>query len=399
MLMEIYEPAEDSYLLRKHIRDYALGRVLDMGTGSGIQALEAMSCPNVREVVAVDINPQAVSELNKEIKEKNYRKIKAVKSDLFENVQGKYHLIIFNPPYLPQDKGIEDWALYGGEKGWEILERFFQEAANYLLPEGVVLLLFSTLTNKDKIEEILTKQLFEFKQIDAEKLAFEELLVYEVKKGKLLRELEARNLENITYFTQGKRGVIYTATQDKSGLIKTHFAKKEITKVAIKIRRPESKAEGRIENEAKWLKKLNQLGIGPKLLFSTENYLVYKFVEGEFILDWFKGKNKEEMLLVIINVLKQCREIDKLNVSKEEMHHPQKHILVSDKVTMLDFERCNETDKPKNVTQFVEFLSRMKDDLQDFKWDVNMLRDLSREYKDTYSEESFRDILGYLSSS
>jgi len=395
--MEIYEPAEDSYLLQKQIRNYALGRVLDMGTGSGIQALEAMGCPNVREVVAVDINPQVVVELNKEIKEKHYRKIKAVKSDLFENVEGKYHLIIFNPPYLPQDQGIEDWALYGGEKGWELSERFFHKTADYLLAEGVILFLFSTLTDKKKIDEIITRQLFEFKQIDSEKLAFEELFVYEIKKGKLLRELEAHNIENLNYFAQGKRGVIYTGTQDKSRFIKTHFAKKELVKVAVKIRRVDSKAEGRIENEAKWLKKLNKLGIGPRLLFSAEDYLVYEFVEGEFILDWLKRKNKGEVFSVILNVLKQCRELDKLNVNKEEMHHPQKHILIGDKVTMLDFERCNETDKPKNVTQFVEFLSRIIGDLQCIKWDVNVLRDLSREYKDTYAEESFQGILSYLS--
>jgi methylase of polypeptide subunit release factors len=46
--MAIYEPQEDSFLLQKVLKEYAFGRVLDMGTGSGIQALTAMRFPNVR---------------------------------------------------------------------------------------------------------------------------------------------------------------------------------------------------------------------------------------------------------------------------------------------------------------------------------------------------------------
>src|SRR3989338_8564059 len=102
--MSIYEPAEDSYLLQSCIRQYAIGRVLDVGTGSGIQAITAASSPQVREVVAIDLNEEAIERL----KEQNIPKIRPIVSDLFENVSGKFDLIIFNPPYLPQDEGIED---------------------------------------------------------------------------------------------------------------------------------------------------------------------------------------------------------------------------------------------------------------------------------------------------
>ena len=39
--MEVYEPREDSLIVKVHIKDYAKGRVLDIGTGSGILAEEA----------------------------------------------------------------------------------------------------------------------------------------------------------------------------------------------------------------------------------------------------------------------------------------------------------------------------------------------------------------------
>ena len=73
--MDIYEPREDSFLLQSLIKEHAFGRVLDMGTGSGIQALKAAESKQVVEVVAVDINPKAIEQLNQLIKEQKIRKI------------------------------------------------------------------------------------------------------------------------------------------------------------------------------------------------------------------------------------------------------------------------------------------------------------------------------------
>jgi len=397
--MEIYEPREDSYLLQKYVRAYAYGRVLDMGTGSGIQALAAMENPDVLDVLAVDINQDAVNSLKDKIKNERLRKISVLHSDLFGNVFGKFNLILFNPPYLPMDKDIDDPALYGGKKGWEISEKFFMQASKFLAHDGIILFLFSSLTNKDKIDNILKQNLFQHKLLETQKLPFEELHVYEVAKTSLLRELESKGIENIHYFAEGKRGVIYTGIQDKSKLVKTHFpSKKDVVKAAIKVKKEESKAEGRIRNEAEWLKRLNRENISPKLLFYNEDYLVYKFVEGQFILDWIEENKKEEIKRVLRDLLQQCYIMDKLNVNKEEMHHPLKHIIVdqNNNPTLIDFERCHQTDKPQNTTQFVEFICRTEKELKTkgFNFSVDGLRELAKEYKDTYDKKVFDEILG-----
>ena len=197
--MDIYQPAEDSYLLQKYVQKHAFGRVLDLGTGSGIQALTAVERKDVREVVAVDLNEKAIKELKKEISQKKIRKITVKKSDLFSNVKDKFDTIIFNPPYLPQDKVgnelIEDPALYGGKHGWEISEKFFSEVNDYLVANGKILFLFSSLTNKEKIEEIISQNLLEFKELEKQKLPmFETLYVYLIEKSKVLRELESNIL-------------------------------------------------------------------------------------------------------------------------------------------------------------------------------------------------------------
>ena len=399
--MDIYQPAEDSYLLQKFIRNYALGRVLDVGSGSGIQALTAIESPIVREVVSIDINKKAVDNLQREIDKKKLRKIKVIKSDLFENVEGSFNLIVFNPPYLPQDKingkVIVDQALYGGVKGWEVSERFFKNLSKYLSHDGVCLFLFSSLTNKNKIEEIISDHLFEFKELDKKKLAFETLYVYGIEKGKLLRELEARFITDIEYLTHGKRGNIFTGIIDRSKLVKTYFPKKKnLVKVAIKVKRKESKAIGRIENEVKWLKLLDRKGIGPRLMFSTESYFVYRFIEGEFILDWIKRNDGKEIVKVLRDLLEQCFVLDKVGINKEEMHHPHKHILVTEKneAILLDFERCHQTEKPGNVTQFVEFICRIRKELvkKGFKIDVKELRGLAKEYKEVYQRSVLENI-------
>jgi release factor glutamine methyltransferase len=402
--MEVYEPREDSYLLQEFVREHAFGRVLDVGTGSGIQALTAAESVKVREVIAIDINETAIEELKQKVK--LIKKVKPRQSDLFSEVEGQFDTIIFNPPYLPQDKVgneiIEDPSLYGGKKGWEISERFFNEVSKHLVPGGKILFLFSTLTNKKKIEEMIENNLLKFEEVGSKKLAFEELFVYLVEKGKVLRNLEINYVENIKYFTHGKRGNIFTGIIDRNKFVKTHLSsKKDLMKVAIKVKRKESTAVERIDNEIRWLKILNKKGIGPRLLFYGENYLVYEFVEGEFILDWLKDKRKEQIEMVLINVLRQCFIMDELKVNKEEMHRPHKHILISDfgGVVLLDFERCIKSDKPKNVTQVVEFFSRISKELWEkgFEVKVSELRELAKEYKKDLSKESFERIVKYIS--
>tara|TARA_Y100000310_G_C20641706_1_gene794319 strand:- start:315 stop:821 length:507 start_codon:yes stop_codon:yes gene_type:complete len=164
----IYEPQEDSYLLQKWVRKFSSGKVLDMGTGSGLQGMTASESAD--SVLCVDINPEAVEYVKK-------KGLEVIQSDLFENVAGKFDLIIFNPPYLPED--LEEpadsrLATTGGKKGSELLERFLKDAKEYLVDDGMILVLVSSLTGK---AEDLFKE-YDYKLLDSEKLFFEELFVY-----------------------------------------------------------------------------------------------------------------------------------------------------------------------------------------------------------------------------
>ncbi len=400
--MAIYQPAEDSYLLQKYVRRYALGRVLDLGTGSGIQALTAMTNPNTQFILAVDIDEEAIQALQEKIKRERLRKVQVQPSDLFSTVSGQFNLIIFNPPYLPQDKGaggkkIEDKTIYGGKKGWELSQKFLEQAAKHLYPDGKILLLFSSLTDKDKIDEIIEKNMFTSQELDWQKLSFETLHLYLIEKSPLRRELEKKGVEEIKYFTHGKRGNIFTGIMDWSKFIKKYIpAKKDLVKVAIKVKRKESQALQRMENETKWLTILNEQGIGPHLLFSGEGYLVYEFVEGDYLLDWIEDHSAPEIQHLIQQILQQLYLLDQLGINKEELHRPQKHILVTklNQSILLDFERCHEATKIQNVSQFAEFLCRAREELE--KRGVlisSTIRTLAQTYKQQPTLEQFHNLL------
>jgi|SRR3989338_4059515 len=180
--METYQPAEDSYLLSETLKEYLknkkLIKILDMGSGSGIQA---QTCKELgfKNILCADINQEAVDYLKS-------KKLKSIKSDLFSNIkkQEKFDLIIFNPPYLPEDKlEPEDSRTNttAGKKGCEIIIKFLKQAKSHLLKEGVILLLFSSFSQPEIIKKQAKDLGYNLKQLSSKKLFFEELFVYEIK--------------------------------------------------------------------------------------------------------------------------------------------------------------------------------------------------------------------------
>lgn len=173
----IYEPAEDSYLLEKEVRKFCKGKkVLDMGTGSGIQAL-AVKEGGALSVLACDIDIGAVNELKK-------KGINAVLSDLFFGIgRKKFDLIVFNPPYLPEDKreDIESARnTSGGKKGDEIIIRFLESAGKHLNTGGIILLVVSSLTPKNRILSVLLREGFKKEVIARKKMFMESLEVWKI---------------------------------------------------------------------------------------------------------------------------------------------------------------------------------------------------------------------------
>ena len=165
---DVYEPAEDSYLLAKWVEKFSKGKkVLDVGTGCGIQAIVAAKS-GAKEVVGIDKNPKAVENAKLNAKENNVD-CNFFVSDLFSDVKEKFDLIVFNPPYLPTEKeeklgGEINLAFDGGESGRETIDRFLKQYKRFLNKGGFALLLESSLSG-------IKGEILEEIEIGGEKLA------------------------------------------------------------------------------------------------------------------------------------------------------------------------------------------------------------------------------------
>ena len=175
----IYSPEEDSYLLEEQVLKYSKGKsVLDIGSGSGIQALAALRS-KAKSVLATDIDEDSLNHL-KTLKQKN---LKILKSNLFSKIKSRFDLIVFNPPYLLTDAKEDKEsakATTGGKKGDEIILRFLKQAKSHINKGGKILLLVSSLTQRNRIEKILLSSKLKYTIISEKKLFFESLYVYKI---------------------------------------------------------------------------------------------------------------------------------------------------------------------------------------------------------------------------
>jgi HemK-related putative methylase len=176
-MSEIYQPEKDSYLLSKILKKEIQNKnikILDMGSGSGIQAktLIKLNVPS-ENLTLVDINKKAIKNLKKD-----FLNSKVICSDLFENLpKEKFDLIIFNPPYLPEDKDEPKnsrLATTGGILGSEKINKFLKQAKEYLGNQGKIYLLTSSLTKGINWKSWKKKLLIK------EKIFMEELYVWEL---------------------------------------------------------------------------------------------------------------------------------------------------------------------------------------------------------------------------
>ena len=144
-----------AHLAKSQLPDEA--RILDVGCGSGVIGLSLAAAFSNRgvKVTLADVSPEALA-----LAQENAGKlaealegsdVSFVESDLFSNVEGTFHLVVANLPYISDAdmNGLSaevqrdpELALQGGPQGTEIMERFLQDVVRYLESPGVVAMEF-----------------------------------------------------------------------------------------------------------------------------------------------------------------------------------------------------------------------------------------------------------------
>ena len=183
---EVYNPAEDTFQLLEAIKVNDGDHVFEIGTGCGIIALACAQ--KGADVICSDVNPFAV-----ELVKKNYMQNMKLLNGNFEVRLGdlfsvlslgeKFDIIIFNPPYLPtkKDEKVDRWfdtAVDGGISGLDVTTRFLEGLKDYLMPDGRAFFVFSSLSDRKKLEKIIAKNGLKYEVVLSRVFDDEQLDVY-----------------------------------------------------------------------------------------------------------------------------------------------------------------------------------------------------------------------------
>ncbi|MCC7553883.1 MAG: methyltransferase [Methanobacteriaceae archaeon] len=177
----VYEPAEDSFLLGENLQIGPEDEVLEIGTGSGIVAIYASKLTN--KITVTDINYNAIELAEENFKINGIDNIEVLFGNLFEPVKNrKFDVILFNTPYLPtENEDILDddlnYAFDGGSDGRKVIDLFLNEVKNHLKPKGKVQLIQSSLSDTKKTLDKLDSLGFVGEIAESERFFFEKIVL------------------------------------------------------------------------------------------------------------------------------------------------------------------------------------------------------------------------------
>lgn len=140
-------PREDTEVLVLEAIKQCRRKILDLCTGSGCIAISLAKYIQNAEIDASDISARTlgVAKKNAALNEAN---VNFIKSDVFENIEDRYEMIVSNPPYIKTEdlKNLQievqkepRRALDGGKSGLYFYDKILKEAKEYLTDDGIIL--------------------------------------------------------------------------------------------------------------------------------------------------------------------------------------------------------------------------------------------------------------------
>jgi release factor glutamine methyltransferase len=122
--------------------------ILDVGTGSGVIALSLAAKFPESKILASDISDEALALARENAERLDLgKRVQFTRGDLLEKFTERFDLIVANLPYISmQDRQSvsrevlhdPEAALFGGERGDELLRRLIDQAPQHLQPNGLL---------------------------------------------------------------------------------------------------------------------------------------------------------------------------------------------------------------------------------------------------------------------
>jgi len=207
---------------------------------------------------------------------------------------------------------------------------------------------------------------------------------------KALEFIGEKTAFNVSVLGKGCVGIVVRALLDKK-------------RVALKIRRVDADRLG-MQHEAEMLKIANKVGVGPRLISTSENFLLMEYLEGTLLPKWLerlKGRGtRNRIRQVLRDILEQCWLLDETGLDHGELSRAPKHIIISrdNKAHIVDFETASIQRRVSNVTSACQYLFIGSQTAKIIrrklgKIDHETLRINLKNYKQNRSRENFNKIL------
>lgn len=152
ILPGVYKPLENEHACAEYCREG--DRVLDLGCGSGVGTV--FVAPKAREVMAVDISALAVKNTEENCRLHGLKNVTVRQSDMFSHVEGKFDLILANPPYIAEQFENEEEQFATSTR---YLPALFAHAGEHLADHGRILMQFPMWFRK-RIERLASQHGF-----------------------------------------------------------------------------------------------------------------------------------------------------------------------------------------------------------------------------------------------
>ena len=170
---------------------------------------------------------------------------------------------------------------------------------------------------------------------------------------------------------------------------------------ALKIRRLDSPRINLL-NEVKIQSYVNSFGVGPKIINYSDNFIMMELINGKVLSDFYlmSSINTEIIRCMIKSLLNQCYKLDLYGVDHGELSDLRKHVIINQRVNIIDFDSSSTNRKTSNLTSSVQYLfiggphSKTLQTLFDIDIDDVIL--LLRQYKLNKNHINFSHLLNLL---
>ena len=131
----VYQTSGDSELIAESVKINKNENFLEIGCGTGVVSIAVAK--RAKNGIGVDINEKAVKTSKQNADAQGIKNVEFLKSDVFENVSGKFNVIICNPPFTKHEARDNIDRMFWDPED-EMKRNFFRGVGTFLKPNGKI---------------------------------------------------------------------------------------------------------------------------------------------------------------------------------------------------------------------------------------------------------------------